>query len=643
VRRRVNYYRALTGLPGDIVFNAVKSAKCQQSALMMSANNNLNHNPPTTWAFYTVGGSEAAAASNLALGYYGPAAVDGYMVDPGSGNEPVGHRRWPLYSQAREMATGDIPRSGSYNPTNSLWVIGDFKAAPPAKFVAWPNEGYLPAPVLPARWSLSYPNADFGSASVSMSLNGTNVPLTVVHRSTSKTPNYGDRTIVWEPAGLPATVTSDLAYLVTVSGIKGTGVPTSKSYTVRIFNPDILGEQIAISGSDNPPASGEVYAFSRIDQADAYQLEIASVTASSWTEGAEDNPAPRVTANIFAGYELRQGGLVRTGGKSFHLAFPFAVYSDQSFTINRDIMPAVSSRLRYFDRARFTAVVNTLETQVSINGGLSWQTIASRNGVNVNGSSTEWDSIWKNRDISLAAYAGQIIRIRFVLKSNNSAYPETDSNYGFFIDDITVTDASEAAVTQTLLPGSAESFTLDSATAGGPLVVGNTYQMRIRPKIGYRLFDFGSAKIVSVTAVSPPSATFTNWAAAFETAHELPAGALADANGDYDKDGRSNLVEYAFGASPVLANDENARLPSSRIANGNLVLSYQVDTSLGDLAVAAEACSSMGAWKSSGEAGAPAGFTERFVASDGVIETREASIPISSGGRCFLRVRVSRQ
>ena len=641
VRRRVNYYRALAGLPGDIVFNAVKSAKCQQAALMMSANNNLNHNPPTTWTFYTVGGSEAAAASNLALGYYGPAAVDGYMVDPGSGNEPVGHRRWLLYSQAREMATGDIPRSGNYNPTNSLWVIGDFKAAPPAKFVAWPNEGYVPAPVVPARWSLSYPNADFGSALVSMSLNGTNVPLTVVHRSTSKTANYGDRTIVWEPTGLPATVTSDLAYLVTVSGIKGTGVPTSKSYTVRIFNPDILGEQIAISGSDNPPATGEVYAFNRIDQADAYQLEVASATPSSWTEGAEDNPAPRVTANISAGYQLRQSALVRTGTKAFQLAFPFT-YDDQSFTIDREILPAATSRLRYFDRARFSSLVNTLETQVSTNGGVSWTTIATRNGVNGDmGYSSEWDSTWLGRDISLAAYAGQIIRIRFLLKSNSSIFSGADSNCGFFIDDITVTDASEGAVTHTLLAGTASSFTLDSATAGGPLVVGSTYQMRVRPKIGYRLFDFSSAKSVTVAAPSLP--TFTNWADALEATHGLPVGALDDPDGDYDKDGRSNLLEYAFGGSPVLANDVNARVPTSRLASGKLVLSYQVDTSLGDLALAAEACSSMGAWKTAGEAGAPAGFAEQVVASDGAIETLEASIPISSGGRCFLRVRVTRQ
>jgi len=640
VRRRVNYYRALAGLPADIVFNATKSAKCQQAALMMSANNALSHDPPSSWLFYTNEGKEAAAASNLAMGYYGPAAVDGYMVDPGNGNQLVGHRRWLLFQRAREMATGDIPRSGSYNPTNSLWVIGDFKAAPPAQFVAWPNEGYVPAPVVPARWSLSYPAADFDKASVSMTLNGTNVPLTVVYKSTTKTPNYGDNTIVWEPAGLPATVSNDLPYVVTVSGIKGSGVPTSKSYTVRIFNPDILGEAITISGSDDPPAGGKVYAFNRIDQADSYQLEIAAMTASSWIEGAEDNPAPRVIANISAGYDLRQGGLVRSGAKAFQLAYPFGVFDDQSFAIDREIQPGAGSRLRYHDRARYTYHLNTLETQVSTNGGGSWTTIASRNGVNVSGYSSEWDGNWNSRDISLAAYAGQIIRIRFILKNNSSAvYQGTDSNYGFFIDDITVTDASEAVMTNTLLPGSAESFVFDSASAGSPLLAGSTYQMRVRPRIGHRWFDYGSAKTVTVSA--SPSATFVNWAADFETAHGLPAGALADSNGDYDNDGRSNLLEYAFGGSPVLANDDNPRLPASHVAGAYLVLRYQVDTSLGDVMIAAEACSSMGEWKSTGESGGPAGFTEQVVASEGGLETREARIPISSGGRCFLRVRVS--
>jgi hypothetical protein len=637
----VNYYRVLAGLPADIVFNATKSAKCQQAALMMSANNKLDHYPTTSWTFYTADGSEAAGASNLAIGYYGPAAVNGYMVDPGTGNEPVGHRRWLLYQRAREMGTGDIPQNGSYNSTNSLWVIGDFKAAPTAQFASWPGEGYMPFPVVPARWSLSYPGADFGNATVKMTLNGVDVPLTVIYRSTSKTPAYGDNTIVWQPGGLPSTVTGDLPYVVTVTGIKGTGVPTSKSYTVNIFNPDILGEQIAITGKDNPQPTGELYAFNRIDQADSYQLEVASMTASSWIEGAEDNPQPRVIANISAGYDLRQGGLVKTGAKAFHLAYPFPVNSDQSFVIDRDIMPGAASRLRYQDRARYTYYLNTLETQVSTNGGLSWTTIASRNGVSVSGYSTEWDSTWNSRDISLASYAGQIIRIRFILKSNNSAvYSGTDSYNGFFIDDITVTDASEAATTSTILSGSASSFTLDSGAAGAPLVAGASYQMRVRPKIGCKWFDYGSAK--TVTIVAPASATFASWAAGFEAAQGLAAGTLSDANGDYDKDGRCNLIEYAFGGSPVGGVDPPERLPATSVTATHFVLRYQVDTSLEGLRITPQSCPIMSDWKSPGEAGAPAGFSDQIIATEGVIETHEASIPLSAG-KCFLRLGITRQ
>lgn len=637
VRRRVNYYRALAGLPADIIFSETKAAKCQKGALMMSANNALNHNPPTSWLFYTADGKAAAAASNLALGYYGPAAVDGYMEDPGAGNHIVGHRRWLLYQRAREMATGDIPQNGPYNASNVLWVIGDFKAAPPAKFIAWPNEGHAPAPLLPDRWSLSYPGADFKTASVTMSLNGTNVALTVVSRSDN---GYGENTIVWEPASLPATVTADLPYVVNVTGIKGAGVPTSKSYTVRVFNPDILGEEISITGIANPPVTGASYAFNSIQQADSYELEVATMTPSVWAEGAEDAPAPRVNAAISAGYDLRQSGLARSGSKAFQLTLPFAVWSDQSFTIERDIVPSASSQLTYCDRARFTHTLNTLETRISTDGGSSWTTIASRNGVNVSGYSSEWDPAWINRSISLAAYAGQTIKLGFVMKTNGGpAYQGTTANYGFFVDDIAVTNSSEAVAIRSVLPANATSFTLDNATAGQPLVAGAGYQLRLRPNVGMRWFSFGPAKMV--TATQPPP-TFANWASGFETTHGLTAGTLSSPDGDDDRDGRCNLLEYAFGGSPVNSADPPDRLPVSRIESGQLVLRYKVDTTLADLSIVPEACPTMTSWKAPGAPGALAGFTDNPVSTAGTIQTREARLPLNTGGACYLRLRVSR-
>ncbi len=639
VRRRINYYRTLAGLPGDIVFSEFKSAKCQKAALMMSANRTLNHYPPSSWIFYSADGREAAGASNLAMGSYGPAATDGYMADPGSGNQIVGHRRWLLYPQAREMATGDIPASGTFSATNSLWVIGDFKATPPAKFVAWPNEGYAPAPLVPARWSLSYPGADFSTAVVSMSRNGSNVALTVVSRTDN---GYGDNTIVWEPSGMPTSITADVPCVVTVSGIKGNGVPTSKSYTVVIFNPDILGEEITIAGSDNPSAGGELYGFNPIAQADSYQVQVSSVVQQNWTEGAEDWPAPRITAAVSAGYNLRQTALVRSGAKAFQLAFPFGVWADQSFMTDREIIPQATSRLNYSDRARFTYYTNTLETQISADGGNTWTTLASRTGVNYSGSAAEWDSAWNNRSISLAAYAGKVVKLRFILKSGGGNYPGTDANYGFFIDDITITNSSEVtnAVTTTL-GVDATSFTLDGTTAGTPLVAGAVWFLRVRPNVGCRWFAYGPGKTVTVTPAPVPA--FTNWAAGFEVAHGLAAGTLADPNGDHDHDGRPNLLEYAFGGSPLSANDPASRLPAPQASATHFVLSYQIDTSLGDLVITPQACPVMGNWKAPGEPGAPSGFTDELIATDGNLQTRAARLPLDTAGTCFLRIRVSRR
>src|SRR6266446_5501511 len=53
VRRRINFYRALAGLPGDITLDATKSSKDQEAALMFSANNALSHSPPSSWTYYT--------------------------------------------------------------------------------------------------------------------------------------------------------------------------------------------------------------------------------------------------------------------------------------------------------------------------------------------------------------------------------------------------------------------------------------------------------------------------------------------------------------------------------------------------------------------------------------------------------------
>src|SRR5260221_2749352 len=109
VQRRVNYFRAMAGIPAGVTFDATYNSKDQQAALMMSANDSLSHAPPSSWTDYTAGGAEAAGHSDLFLGYYGPQAITGYIEDFGSPNASAGHRRWGLSPQTETEGARGIP------------------------------------------------------------------------------------------------------------------------------------------------------------------------------------------------------------------------------------------------------------------------------------------------------------------------------------------------------------------------------------------------------------------------------------------------------------------------------------------------------------------------------------------------------
>ena len=245
---RVNYYRSLVDLPPVTLLNGTPVTQTQASALMMTANRALSHNPPTSWLCYSADGAAGAGSSNLALGMTGVGAIDGYMVDPGSGNTAVGHRRWLLFPPRSGMATGDVP-SGSGSPaSNTLYVFGPTSTRPATpNGVAWPPAGFVPYQNLPSasnRWSLSYPGANFSSATVTMSGPGGNIPVTLEPIENG----YGDNTIVFKPTAFPyQKPPADTAYTVTVAGIGGTGLPSTIQYTVTVIDPTTTSYSLSVS------------------------------------------------------------------------------------------------------------------------------------------------------------------------------------------------------------------------------------------------------------------------------------------------------------------------------------------------------------------------------------------------------------
>ena len=232
---RVNAYRWMAGLPGGITLDPTENAEAQQAALMMAANGQLNHNPPSSWIDYTAVGADAAGHSNLGLFDNEPSgtnAIDLYMTDPGDNNTFVGHRRWVLYPPERTMGVGDIPSQAS-----ALYVIQP--QDPPASSVtevAWPPAGFVPAPLMPERWSLQGPyGADFSNATVAVTENG--APQTVEILSDNAN-GYGGDAVVWDMPNAPAPQSGqEVVYTVQIDNVEMDGQSQSFSYTTTSFDP----------------------------------------------------------------------------------------------------------------------------------------------------------------------------------------------------------------------------------------------------------------------------------------------------------------------------------------------------------------------------------------------------------------------
>lgn len=225
VIKRINYFRRMVGLNDNCTLDATKFAMCQETALIMRANNQLSHTPPSSWLCWTSLGY-SGATSNLSLGNHSVNAVMSQVRDDGVNNFAAGHRRWILHSPRTQFSYGTTSN------TMALYVFIPGNNTQIPEYIAYPPRGYVPQQLVFNRWSFGKPGANFSAATVSMTGPSGNVPLTVV----STVAGYGDPTIVWEPTGIITNSTSDVTYTVTVSGI--TGAPSSSyTYNVIIIKP----------------------------------------------------------------------------------------------------------------------------------------------------------------------------------------------------------------------------------------------------------------------------------------------------------------------------------------------------------------------------------------------------------------------
>lgn len=224
VLQRVNWFRNMAGLP-NVVYNQENHAAAQAGALISFANKELDHTPDPTARCYSDLGYKGTSSSNLALGVDGVDAINAYIADYGANNIDVGHRRWILHTSLRSIATGDVVPSDDPDDfqltTNALYVFDTGDAVTPRDGgVAWPPPGYVPEPVVYARWSYVQAGADFSNAQVTVTGPNGSVPVVIESRE-----NFLDPGIVFVPNISKDDNTSDLTYNISITNVSG--VPNS--------------------------------------------------------------------------------------------------------------------------------------------------------------------------------------------------------------------------------------------------------------------------------------------------------------------------------------------------------------------------------------------------------------------------------
>lgn len=615
VQRRVNYYRAMAGMDADMAMNSgstvlitsetpsvarpasstTKQSAAQYAAYMVTINSDQYrpgggvatgthnpHNPPISWLWDGSVARNGAFYSNLASGVYGPGAIDAYMIEgdqaaAGGTNHEVAHRRLILYSRRAEFATGDVTMTPSgnapYFAANALYSAGNLLSPPTPQFIAWPGEGYFPEPLSTKYWSLSYPGADFSSASVSMShVTGGSVSVSVVSRSA----NFGDRTLVWEPnaAQIPSAADQDQRYDITVSNVLIDGVPQSYSYSVMVINPNRLNDSTDLSGSLSPPDTGAQYFFDPVEGVSAYRFEVSSEVSGTWLEGAEDSSSSKVIDGTTGTYALRRWEASNSGSLGFHIGLTQENFECQYVELDRLIVPAANSLLEFYHRKRRMGADTRAKAEISTDDGITWTELWGLQG------DAGYDDAFTQAQVSLAAYAGEVVSVRFSVErpmdATASYWPADQATWGYFngvhIDDIQVTgsDLELVDVVETDYSASVSQVSLDASTAGlaGSLLnTATNYRIRLRTQIGNFWFPYGSELVVTPVAEASLGA--------YEAWKRGSYYLIGEFDQDDDGDGIPNGVERVFGLNPTdKADATNALKP--QVVNGNLQLSHPI-------------------------------------------------------------------
>lgn len=418
----------------------------------------------------------------------------------------MGHRRWLLYPQTQQMGTGDVAGDGTHPAANALWIedshLFDPRPAVRDTIVAWPPPGYTPYMLAFPRWSLSYPNVDFSSATVSMSRNGVNVPVTLEAVAVG----FGENTLVWRPSDPlltnPAPLASaDATFSVTIQNALLNGQPQSATYFVTLFNPTLYGPDTVlpkIVGSGQPTV-GQNNAYTiagAVPMADGYDWFYAMASAYSAVLGAENGLAG-MTASTSPGYAPITSETAAAGTSSYHLMH--TQVQDQTLTLNGPLVPGTQGALNFYSRLGWAGSTETAAVQISLDGGNNWQDIYTQQG-----TGTQGEQSFTLRTVSLSRFAGRPITLRFNFKQPTGQYYTSGPGVGWYMDNVAFNGTTGLGVPTAISATAGGAFTFNPPASG-------QFALAARGTIQTHPLEWGNVTLVSA-GTSPTTECLFNWA-----------------------------------------------------------------------------------------------------------------------------------
>lgn len=442
-RDRIRFFRRMAGVPHQITFRDLYNQRAQAAALLISVNDQLNHQPPESWQYWSQLGFEGANQSNIGHGISGADAVTGYIADPGDGNFAVGHRRWFFFPFTTAMGSGDVPGNASFPMSNAIHIIPEPEDRMDERqarddFVAWPPPGYVPSQLVFPRWSFSHPEADFSDVSnndLTMSVDGQSVPVSLEPLETRR---VGEPTLVWVPEGFDTSIRdpwpapdADETVSISIDNVLIDGQPQSFDYSVTIFDAHQAGSdefETTLSGPDDL-LEGELgqYSIRSRPWAQQTQIRVLQTTNGDQLLDAESATIP-FENNTSPDYTPRQNERASHGQWAFHLVHPQT--EDQILTLPDEyVVESGSASLQFQSSLAFATENQIAYVEVkAANEGNQWNPIWSQSGP------VEQNDDFTPVSLSLAEYSGHAVRLRFRYAFEKRV-PDDSGSYQFYSND----------------------------------------------------------------------------------------------------------------------------------------------------------------------------------------------------------------